>query len=184
MTPHSQRRQWDRRNILTRKEMLEEGHAQGVTTHAIRCIKGSDIRLISLISGCCIRSKHAVFSYFSKDFYPLTTVHWYLANILIYSADIFQYSPEICQIFVWNSANFILISVYYTSDIRLVSLGYQPDPYTWYYPDIGSNTWYYPDIQCTDFQQGLTPWPSYALTYAGIFWLRSQRPANWSGKGK
>ena len=55
----------------------------------------------------------------SAIFFTLTTVHWYLANIS--PADISWYTAEICAIFHWTPVNFLLISVYYTSDIRLIS---------------------------------------------------------------
>jgi len=43
-------------------------HLQGVTTHDIRCAKGLDIRLISLISTCWFWSKHGCFPRFFKFF--------------------------------------------------------------------------------------------------------------------
>ena len=79
----------------------------------------ADIRLIFLISGCWIRSKHGFFLHFLKFFtlWPLSTDIWI----------IFSY---IQLIFNSNSVNFVLISVYYTSgwypwypDIRSVNLG-------------------------------------------------------------
>ena len=81
----------------------------------------ADIRLISSIASCWIRSKHVCFQRFIY-FFTLTAIYWYLANISVYPADIFWYSAETCPIFNWNSVHFVWISVYYTSDIRLVSL--------------------------------------------------------------
>jgi len=78
-----------------------------------------------------------------RDFssYLLLTVHWYLANIQVYPADIIWYSTRICQKSNWNLLNVLMIAVWYTSDIRL------------WYP-------WNPDIWCTDFQQRFTPWIS------------------------
>ena len=105
-----------------------------MTTHDIWCTKGIDIRLISLISGCWIRSKHCCFQRFFKyitrspmvsDLYPGIT--W------IY----FWYSAKICQIINWNLVNFLLISI----NKPLIT------------------GWYrlYPDIRYTYFQQDVIP---------------------------
>ena len=63
----------------------------------IRCTKGVDIRLISLISGCWIRSEHDCFQQFFKsllsDHCPRPLVSdWYLDIFSWY----FKYSVEIC----------------------------------------------------------------------------------------
>ena len=120
--------------------------------------KGFDIRLISLISDCCIRLKHYCFQryfifFIYLFFFTLWPVHWYLANIQVYPADIFQYSAEIGQIYNWNLVNFLLISIHYTSDILLISL------IPWYpvyrfparrYPLIGVRFWHSRNLTTLD----------------------------------
>jgi len=96
---------------------------QGMTTYDIRCTKGLDIRLISLISGCRIRLKRGCFHRLFKIF-----TLWQLSTDI---SLIFRYIQQISfnillksvrYVFNWNLINFLLISIYYTSDIWLISL--------------------------------------------------------------
>jgi len=99
----------------------KQSDRQGVTTHDVRCTKGLNIRLIFLMSGFWIRSKNGCFQTFFKSFNlgPLSTI----GLIFRQTQQIFVlYSVEICQIFNLNLVQFLLISVYYTYDIRLISL--------------------------------------------------------------
>jgi len=78
----------------------------------------------------------AIFPFFFT-LWPLSTDIWLVFR---YIQETFFYSAEICQGFHWNLVNFFLISVNYTSDIRLISL------ISWY---------------VADFKQGVTPWRKY-----------------------
>ena len=69
---------------------------QWVTTHDIRCTKGLDIRLISGWYPWYRQENIAVFIDFSR-FYPLTTVHWCLANVQEYPL-----SSRFFLVFCWN----------------------------------------------------------------------------------
>ena len=69
---------------------------KGVTTHDIRCTKDLDIRLISLIFGCWIRSKHSCFQRFFK--YELLST-----DICLYLGIASRYF----LIFCWNLSIFI-----------------------------------------------------------------------------
>ena len=101
------------------------GHGHGVITHDIRCTKGLDIWLISLISGSWVRSKHGCFQQFFKIFtlWPLSTD----IRVIGYSC----ISSWHFLIFCWNLSDiqskfsqfsrFLLISVYCTADTRLIS---------------------------------------------------------------
>jgi len=77
---------------------------------------------VDILDVCLLDSvKTYLFSAIFQVFYSLTPVHWCLANIKVYPADNFQYSAGTCQICKWSLVNFLLISVYYTSDIWLIS---------------------------------------------------------------
>ena len=73
----------------------------------------------ALISGCWIRSEHGCFQRFFKFVtrWPQSPGIWYPGITSRYV----WYSAKICQIRNWNLVNFLLISVNYTFDIRLIS---------------------------------------------------------------
>jgi len=76
----------------------------------------ADIRLISLISGCWILSKHGCFQRFINFFFFLWIyVHWCLTNLGISRRHIFFhiYSAEMYEILDWSFVNFLWISVWY-----------------------------------------------------------------------
>jgi len=91
--------------------------------------------------------KHVCFQQFFKFFalWPPSTYIWLIGTV--YPADTFEYSAEFCEIF---KANFLLISGYYTYDIRLIP--------------------WYPDIRCTIIEKTSPPLqppghPCFAVAY-------------------
>jgi len=109
---------------IVRKQtnFLWKSSPQGMTTHdsmGKRPCNSADIRLISLLSGSWIRSKHGCF----ERFFIFLKIRLTFIDILLisrYIHQIFFSFYETCQILNWNSVNFLLISVWYTSYIRLV----------------------------------------------------------------
>jgi len=98
---------------------------QGATPHDIQCTKGlwypSDIRLISLISGCWIWSKHGcLLRFFEILLWSLPIYTWLIFRYIQHI--FFNFPQKSVQTFIWNLIKFLLIFVYYTSDIRLISL--------------------------------------------------------------
>ena len=75
-----------------------------------------DIRLLDLVETWLFS---AIFQIFIL--WPLSSDIWLIFRY-VYPADIFWYSVEVRQIFNWNLVNFLMISVYFTSDIQLISL--------------------------------------------------------------
>ena len=91
-----------------------------MTTHDIRCKKDLDIRLISRISGCWMKSKHGCLLRFFKFFtlWPMSSDIWLICRYIEQIFLIFRWNLSGIH---WNLVNFVLMSVYYTSDIRLIS---------------------------------------------------------------
>jgi len=108
----------------------EKAWCQGVTTRDIRCTKGLDIRLISLISSCWIRLKHGCFQPFFKYFtlWPLSTdiglifryIHLIFFDILPksvrYLTELWsQFSLDIRLLYLWYPADILISGVQISS---------------------------------------------------------------------
>ena len=99
----------------------------------------ADIRLISLISTCSIRSKHGCFQRF---------LSFWLSYLC----------PLISGLYLGLSSRYVLIFCRKLSDTQL-KFGQFFSEYPFIIPLI--SCWYpwYPGIRCTGFQWVVTPWP-------------------------